>query len=301
MARGGQVNPMTMGPFGAGLNVAGVKEMGGVPLNTEWGKVMEGQVVDPSLIASGGVLGLKRSAQGLGKLFDVSGAKRAMSGAVREGASKAEGSISKMSQAANEEMGGRLGQIQDTGMTVNNLDDVLQKTALEIDPTGATHGVPGSMANEVLKLKSGVHGNPPSMGGPELQARFIDLKDRLGRIGSKAQAVFNNHFNDAIPFDFADVKNLRSSVYSAEEAASPLMKQGILNKIAKGTTDEGLLSQLKSAEKGVPGLNIIENLIKSGKNVGRAQTAQKIGKWVGGGTAGLFGLNELFKVLRGNQ
>ena len=89
MGNGGQVSPMTMGPFGAGLNMAGTKEVPSTPMNTEWGNVLEKQFVNPALLTTAAVPLAGGAIRGIGSLFDVAGATRNMGGVIRQGAEKA--------------------------------------------------------------------------------------------------------------------------------------------------------------------------------------------------------------------
>ena len=299
MARGGQVNPMTMGGLGAGLNIAGVNKIGGLPQpGTEWGKVMENQVVDPAMIAVPSVLAggklLGAGVKGIGSLFDVAGAKANMAGTVRKGAESASEAIGKMSTEANRAMTPELAKIESTGIGKQHFDEALQQTANEIDPTGTTHGMENSLANKVLQLQGKIPYSDTT--GPQLQAAMSEMKNQLGQLSSKAQGAFNTIMKKMLPDAFRNIQETRGAVYSAEDVAQPLTRQGTLNKVAKGLADSDLVSSLKDAEGKVPGLNILSGIEKSGKTVDRARMSQKVGG-MGLKAGGLIGLEELFRHL----
>lgn len=308
MARGGDVNPATMGPFGAGLNLAGVNHMGGVPLQTDWGKTMERQVVDPGMIASAAVPLAGAGLRGIGSLFDVAGAKGAMSDVIQNSAEKVGGRIEEASQGANKAMGEQLGQVEDTGITQEHFNQALRDTADAIDPTRTTHAMPDSLANQVLSHveetpaaevdpATGAQAAPKTMSGPEVQAKTMQLTDALEHPVAKAE--FYNQVSKILPDSMKDIKGARAVVYNAAEGAQPLTKIGNLNKIAKGTMGPQQLAKYQGAEKNLGGINIIEDLMNSGKKLNRARTAQSIGKIIGGSALGAGAGLEGYKIFKG--
>jgi len=308
MARGGEVSPMTMGPFGAGLNMAGVDRVTGIPLQTSWGNVMESQVVDPSVLLSGGALGLKRLGQfGVNKLFNVDAAKAALESTARTGAGKMSGLSSEIGSQANKQFGSTIQSLQDSGIGEQHIHSMLDDLARELDASGSTFNQPGSPANQILKLKGQV--SPNNFTGPQLQVRLTQLKDALGQIGSKAQGAFTPVMKQALEqIPGGQVMRVAqeglASAHNIQEAIDPFTRPGSLKAIAnpsKYTPKE--VGQFKDVEKYVnPQGNLIDSLIKATKNVKGTQFANKAAKVVGTtgavGGASMLGIDAITKAIR---
>jgi hypothetical protein len=131
-----------------------------------------------------------------------------------------------------------------------------------------------------------------------VQAKYMQLKTQLGRLSPKAQGAFNRLFTESLPENLAKIRAERKSGYAIEKAAEPLTKQGVLRGISKRSIDDERMAALKDAEKKVPGLNIIDDLIKSGGKVKRAQQLRKLGKNAIMTAGGALGIGALGKAIR---
>ena len=242
-------------------------------------------------VAKGATAGVK----GIGKLFGEKAAKKRMSDVIRTSAGKVEKGIQEVSKVANEKMSKELSQLSNTGMNQGHFKEALQQTANNIDPTGSTHSMAGSIANKVLSIKDSIQ-NIDNMTGPQVQSKIAEIVGNLG-FNSKAQAEFYTQFGKLIPDTLKSIKASRANVYKAVEDIKPLTKLGNLGRIAKGTVGDIELEGFKSAQKNLGNLNVIEELIKSGKAVGRTKLAKGIALGAGGLTAAGGGLAFLKKLI----
>ena len=317
----GMINPFgsSISPMSMGANMADQRgSIIGVPQieeamkpQTEYGQGLD-LSAKAAMLASpfalnpglgGQMLGsAKKGIGGITDLFNLGKANRGLSGEVRKGALSAEGALGKMGQAASEEMGASLQTIEDTGRDASHIRGLLDKVATFLDEGGSTFGNPNSAAGQVLQLKEGlpVTGN---FTGPQLQAKYVEIKDALGKIGpagKKAQHAFSEAFKDLIPDELKSAREAFSSYHAKAKAAEPLTRHGTLNKIGKKTMDDELLAELEKASKQVPGLeNLISKITGAGQKVRNVKTARTVGKWGAGVGAGIPLLRSLMRGLGG--
>jgi len=288
---------------------------------TEWGNVMQKQVVEPSLLTVG-AMGLKNLlGKGINKLFNVQNARAAMGGNVRAGS----GRMGQISEQLGTNAKGAFGKsVQsggDTGIKFQDVDNWLDNLAREIDISGTTTGTAGtgpaysnSLGAQVRALKGqwgGLHGNPShSLETPVLQAHIDWLKNALGQIGPKAQGAFTKVMERGLNATQGG-RGLRSAqkglgnVYQLQEAMQPLTKQSTLAGIAKGSYTPKEIGEFSDVAKYVdPKGNLIESLIKSGKNLAKvtkrnkgAQAIKNLGFYGGGG---LYGIDRISKAISGD-
>lgn len=278
---------------------------------TEWGKEEAKFLNQASTIPFLAIAGKRLAGMGLDKIFNVNAARGKVGGLVRTGTEDATIAQEQVQQAGNRFFGNDIQSIQDTGIRETHLRDWLGQIARELDASGSTWGDPNSIAGRVLALRNDqrlFQGGMQNLTGPQLQEKIVQIKNLLGELGAAPQGAFTPIMEQGMAqvaqaTPFREAQQALSGFHQQAQAIDPLTRAGTLRNIASGTIDKPYLQQLQGVEREAPGLNIIQNLIKAGKNVRGAQTANKVGKVLTNtaavGIPGLMGLNRLLEAIRG--
>ena len=235
-------------------------------------------------------------------LFDITGRRAAQYDAVQNASDTISDAQYAKNMSANKTMDESLVNMEDSGVNQNHLNDIVMGIAEKLDGSGTTWDNPKYPAGQVMNLAQNLDPDeiPANFSGKQLQAEIGILKNKLGEIGpksplgsTKAQGLYSEVAQNILPKEYLDIAGERGAGYQANNAANPLLKNGILNRISKGLVSPQKMGEYQDAQKGL-GVDVLQDLMKAGKAVKSSQTARGLGQGAMRAT-GVGGLLDLIK------